>query len=97
MKKILLPIASLLFSWSVSSQTLTLPLTEGGTGNGGTILEVDLADNSYTATSIDGLSETSELNQPFGNRGGIESHLFGRLTGLLIYIRQSTVSTVTGQ
>ncbi len=49
------------FQLSAFSQSLTIPLSEGGSNDGGTILNIDLTGN-YTATPMVGMTEANESN-----------------------------------
>ncbi|MDG1804395.1 choice-of-anchor tandem repeat GloVer-containing protein [Flavicella sp.] len=60
MKKTTLIIISCLVTLSVFSQIISVPLSNGGTNNSGTILQVDANNSNYQAASMSGLIGTGE-------------------------------------
>lgn len=64
-KKLTFLCSVFLLSLTTFSQTIKIPLSKGGTEDGGTILQVNVNNGNYVATNLEGLISTNEEGHSF--------------------------------
>ena len=86
MKSTTLSICFLLLCQVLFSQTVKIPLSKGGSENGGTVLQVNVNNGNYIATNLSGLIGTNEQGLNVNNTTVGSSSVFYESSNNSLYI-----------